>query len=171
MDVISNWHEVESLFKSAFSSSFHFAIATVNENGEPHVTPIGSLILGNPGHGIYFEKFTKNMPRNFSSNKKICVLAVNSSKWFWLKSLILGRFKNPPAVRLHGVAGELREATQTEIALWQKRVKRVSFSKGHALIWRSMSMVRDIEFTKIEPVHFSEMTRNTWDANPATENA
>ncbi len=53
----------------------------------------------------------------------------------------------------------------------EKRVKRVRFSKGHALIWRSMSMVRDIEFTKIEPVHFSEMTRNTWDANPATENA
>ncbi|VAW52449.1 hypothetical protein MNBD_GAMMA06-1212 [hydrothermal vent metagenome] len=45
MDVISNWHEVKSFFKSAFSSSFHFAIATVNENGEPHVTPIGSFNL------------------------------------------------------------------------------------------------------------------------------
>ncbi len=171
MDVISNWHEVRSLFKSALSSSFHFAIATVNENGEPHVTPIGSLILGKPGHGIYFEKFTKNMPRNISCNKKICVLAVNSSKWFWLKSLIFGSFKNPPAVRLHGVAGDLREATQTEISLWEKRVKSASFSKGHALIWRGMSKVRDIEFTKIEPVHFGEMTRNTWGANPTTENA
>jgi uncharacterized protein len=170
MDVISNWHKVKSLFKSAFSSSFHFAVATVNENGEPHVTPIGSLILGKPGHGIYFEKFSKNMPRNLNSNEKICVLAVNSSKWFWLKSLILGRFKNPPAVRLYGVAGDLREATQTEIALWQKRVKRLSFSKGHALLWRSMSMVRDVEFTRIEPVHFSEMTRYTWGTNPYTEN-
>ncbi len=170
MDLISNWKEVKSLFKNAFNSSFHFAIATINENGEPHITPIGSLILGKPGHGIYFEKFTKNLPRNFGSNKKICVLAVNSSKWFWLKSLLTGHFKSPPAVRLYGVAGDLREATETEIALWQKRVRSVRFSKGHALIWQSMSMVRDIEFTKIEPVRFGEMTRNTWNTQSVVEN-
>lgn len=171
MDLISNWNEVKSIFKKSLGSSFHYAIASVNESGEPHVTPIGSLILGSPGQGIYFEKFTKNLPRNYGNNKKICVLAVNSSKLFWLKSLIVGKFENPPAVRLHGVVGDLREATETEISLWQKRVKIFSFSKGHALIWRGMSMVRDIKFTKIEPVHFGEMTRNTWSNQSIEKNA
>ena len=162
MDLIANWKDVKYLFKKSFKSSFHYAIATVTENGEPHVTPIGSLILGKPGHGFYFEKFTQHLPLNYASNRNICVLAVNSSRWFWLKSLVGGRFTSPPAVRLHGVAGDLREATGTEIALWQKRVRRVSFSKGHAMLWRSMSMVRDIEFTRIEPVHIGKMTRDTW---------
>lgn len=171
MDLITNWKEVKSLFKKSFKSSFHFAIATVTEDGEPHVTPIGSLILGEPGHGFYFEKFTQHLPRNFESNNQICVLAVNSSKWFWLKSLVGGRFTSPPAVRLHGVVGNLREATDTEIALWQKRVKPVSFSKGHAMMWRSMSMVRDIEFTRIEPVQIGEMTRNTWNTQTGIKNA
>ncbi len=171
MDIRENWKEVKSLFKESFKSSFHYAIATVSEGGEPHVTPIGALILGKPGHGFYFEKFPQHLPRNLGSNKKVCVLAVNSSRWFWIKSLVGGKFTSPPAVRLHGVAGELREATDKEIALWQKKVQRVSFSKGHALMWRSMSMVRDIEFTKVEPVHIGEMTSGSWSAQSNIKHA
>lgn len=164
MNIIDNWNEIKRLFKDSFRSSFHYAIATVSENGEPHVTPVGSLILGKPGHGIYFEKFPKHLPRNLETNKQVCVLAVNSSKWFWLRSLVGGKFTTPPAVRLHGVAGDLREATDTELAIWQKRVQRVRFSKGYALIWRDMSLVRDIEFTRVEPVLVGKMTSASWDA-------
>ncbi len=162
MDLHNNWHEVKNHFRESFKSSFHFAIATVNENGEPHVTPIGSLILGKPGVGFYFEKFPKNLPRNLGINNQVCILAVNSARWFWMKSLISGRFSYPPAVRLHGVAGELREATERETELWQKRVKSVSFSKGHALLWRDMSMVREIRFTRMEPVQLGKMTHGLW---------
>ena len=162
MDLTTNWKEVKSLFKKSFRSSFHFSVATVTEEGEPHVTPIGSLILGEPGHGFYFEEFPQHLPRNLGSNKQICVMAVNSNKWYWLKSLVMGRFANPPAVRLHGVVGDLRDATDIEISLWQKRVKSVSFTRGHAMMWRSMSKVRDIEFTRIEPVQIGMMTRDTW---------
>jgi len=162
MDIHQNWKAIKTLFKESFKSSFHYAIATVSENGEPHVTPIGSLILGKPGSGIYFEKFPQQLPKNLVANQHVCVLAVNSGKWFWLKSLLGGKFTEPPAVRLYGIVGDLREATDVEIALWQKRVRRVSFSKGHALMWRSMSMVRDIEFTKVEPVNLGEMTRSSW---------
>lgn len=98
-----------------------YAIATVNEDGEPHVTPIASLILGKPGHGLYFEEFTRQLTHTLKRNKQVCVLAVNSSRWFWIKSLISGRFSSPPAVRLHGTAGEIREATETEIKLWKNR--------------------------------------------------
>lgn len=171
MELSENWDEVKRLFRASFRSSFHYAIATVTKDGEPHVTPIGSLILGEPGRGFYFEKFPRHLTENLDVNRQVCVLAVNSSRWFWLRSLVGGRFASPPAVRLHGVAGELREATDTEMALWQRRVKRVRLTKGHALIWRGMSRVRDIEFTRIEPVNIGEMTRGSWQslapANPA----
>lgn len=171
MQLNENWSEIKQLFRQSFKSSFHYAIASVNENGEPHVTPIGSLILGKPGHGLYFEEFTKQLPRNFQTSKQVCVLAVNSSRWFWIKSLIGGRFASPPAVRLYGTAGAVREATEKEIKLWQHRVKRVSFSKGHAMMWANMRTVRDIEFSRIEPVHMGEMTRDTWHMLPNAKSA
>ncbi len=162
MQINDCWPEIKQLFRQSFRSSFHYAIATVHENGEPHITPIGSLILGKPGYGVYFEEFPKQLPRNLRTNNRVCVLAVNSSRWFWLKSLIGGRFSSPPAVRLYGTAGALRDATDREIKLWQQRVKRVSFSKGHAMMWADMRTVRDIEFTHVEPVYIGEMTRDTW---------
>ena len=57
MQLIENWKVIKRLFNRSFNSSFHYALATVNDKGEPHVTPIGSLILLEPGHGVYFEEF------------------------------------------------------------------------------------------------------------------
>lgn len=160
MEIETDWHIVKKLFKKAFSSSFHYSIASIDIDGKPHVTPIGSLILGEPGHAIYFEEFTRKLPINLKSNKFISVLAVNSSKWFWLKSLIKGKFAEPPALRLNGEAGIVREATQIEVNLWHKRVKSVNFTKGHKIMWQRMAKVREIEFTSIEQVHLGEMTMN-----------
>ncbi|MCB1792516.1 MAG: pyridoxamine 5'-phosphate oxidase family protein, partial [Gammaproteobacteria bacterium] len=84
MDLHENWPQIRHLFSDAFRSSLHYAIATVGENGEPHVTPIGSLVLGRPGSAFYFEKFTRRMPRNLADGSRVCVLAVNSSRWFWI---------------------------------------------------------------------------------------
>lgn len=161
MDIETHWHIVKKVFKQSFSSSFHFSIASVDENGKPHVTPIGSLILGKPGHAIYFEEFTNKLPINIATNKSICVLAVNSGKWFWLKSLISGQFSEPPSLRLEGETGDLREATEQEVGLWHKRVKSVKFTKGHKLLWKNMGMVREIKFTKIIPVKIGLMTSKT----------
>lgn len=162
MNVHENWREVKALFRESFKSSFHYAISTVAENGEPHVTPIGSLILGKPGEGFYFEKFTQHLPKNIGSNNRVCVLAVNSSKWFWFKSLLGGKFRLPPAVRLYGTAQELRPATEQEMAVWRKRVKSVRFTKGHKLMWSEMNTVRVIWFDRIEPVHIGQMTHGLW---------
>lgn len=160
MEIDTHWKAVKQIFKNSFSTSFHYSIATVNENGEPHVTPIGSLILGKPGHAIYFEQFTNKLRNNLKSNPHVCVLAVNSSKWFWFKSLFRGRFVEPPAVRLIGKAGKLREATKNEIKIWHKRVKSVSFTKGHKIMWKNMKTVREIQFSKIEPIHIGSMTES-----------
>lgn len=162
MEIEENWGEIKELFRESFRSSFHYAIATVSDDGKPHVTPIGSLILGRPGFGFYFEEFSKNLPRHLGSKAHVCVLAVNSSRWFWVRSLSNGRFRTPPAIRMRGKATELRLATEREKALWLNRVKRARFSKGHAIMWRGMNMVRDIEFSSIEPVNIGEMTRDLW---------
>jgi hypothetical protein len=165
MNIHENWREVKALFRDSFRSSFHYAIATVAENGDPHVTPIGSLILGKPGEGFYFEKFTQCLPKNIGNNNRVCVLAVNSSRWFWVKSLLGGKFAVPPAVRLHGTAQELRLASEHEMALWQKRVSSVRFTKGHKLIWSEMNMVRVIRFDRIEPVQIGRMTHGLWNGS------
>ncbi len=163
MDIEKNWPKVRALFKKSFLTSWHYAIASVNAAEEPHVTPIGALILGKPGHGFYFEEFTTQLPKNVETNKHICVMAVNSSRWFWTKSVLQGRLASPPAVRLHGTVGASREATEEEIELWQSRVKPMRFSKGHAMLWANMKTVRDITFSKLEPVQIGAMTRDLWD--------
>ncbi len=162
MDITENWPALKRLFRASINSSFHYAIASVNESGEPHVTPIGSLILDRPGHGYYFEEFTQQMAKNFSHNPQVCVLAVNSGRWYWLKSLFAGRFKSPPAVRLLGTVGESRAATEEEIARWQRHVGPVHFTRGHKLLWRNMKRVREIHFHRIEAVKIGRMTQGAW---------
>lgn len=155
----AHWPELKRLFRRAFQTSMHYSIASVNEDGQPHITPIGSLILDTPGHGYFFEEFTWRLPRHGQANPKICVLAVNSSRWFWLRSLLAGRFSEPPAIRLYGRLGEARPATEQEIARWQRRVRLTRFTRGYATLWKEMGRVRDIEFTDRVPVHIGEMTR------------
>jgi hypothetical protein len=162
MQLERNWKDIRRLFARSFGSSFHYAIASVNENGEPHVTPIGSLILCEPGRGFYFEEFPRQLRRNLEINQRVCVLAVNSGIWFWLRSLFGGRFVSPPAVRLYGTVGELREASAQEIRLWHRRVGKLRFTKGYRLMWKNMQTVRDIHFTRMEPVRIGEMTRRSW---------
>ena len=171
MELHENWDVVKALFRDSFRSSFHYAIATVGKDGQPHVTPIGSLILGEPGCGFYFERFTQRLPRNLGADGRVCVLAVNSSRWYWLKALFQGRFASPPAVRLYGVAGQLRPADRREKALWLRRVRRVRFSRGYASMWADMDRVREIRFDRIEPVHIGAMTRGLWPAQAVPDDA
>ena len=59
MDIDADWHVIKRLFRKSFASSIHYAIATVTQDGEPHVTPIGSLILGSPeyaGRSVYQDR-------------------------------------------------------------------------------------------------------------------
>ena len=153
------WPAMKRLFWDSFLSSLHFAIASVNANGEPHVSPIGSLILREPGVGIFFEKFTTGLPRNLKTNNKVCVLAVNTGRLFWLRSLIAGRFASPPGVRMNGTVGEARKATDEEIRLFQRRVQIASLTKGHRLLWSDMTTVREIHFTSIEPLRLGRMSQ------------
>lgn len=160
MDLFENWPTIKQIFRRAFRSSFHYAISCTDANGEPHITPIGSLILTTPGKGFYFEEFSRNLPAILQSNPRICVLAVDSSPWFWIRSLISGQFKQPPAIRLKGQVGEARPATDEEIARWHRRVRWFRGCKGHQYLWKRMAQVRDIEFDRVQAIDLGSMTNH-----------
>jgi len=162
MELEKNWPDIQSLFKKSFWSSLHYALASVKEDGSPHVTPIGSLFLTDPTKGFYFEIFTSQMPQNFKTNQRVCVLAVRSGLGYWLKSLIWGRFSTPPALRLLGRVGERRPSTAEERRQWLGRVGMFRWFKGYDLLWRDTRSVREIHFEAMHPIRLGTMTAGNW---------
>jgi len=158
MEIGDNWEMIRKVFDEAYKSCFHFAVASVNKDGTPHVTPIGGLFLRDDPTGFYFEEFPSRLPENLKFNPRVCILAVNADKMFWGKALLEGKFSTPPGVRLTGKAGDLREALPEENALWQKKVGLARAMKGYKIMWEGMHRVRDIKFDSFEPIFLSEMT-------------
>ena len=66
MEIGSNWETIRAVFEEAYKSCVHFAVATVNEDGSPHVTPIGALILHDNQTGSYFEENPIRMPVSYT---------------------------------------------------------------------------------------------------------
>ena len=158
MDIQSNWPAIRKHFSKCFRTNFHVAIASVGNNNNPTVTPIGSLFLNHDQTGFYFEKFPSKLPENAKFNKNVCVLAVNSNTWFWLTSLFIGRFKTYPAIKLYGQLGEKRKATAIELQRLNTRMKATRGFKGNGYLWGDMEMVREISFTKAEKINLGKMT-------------
>jgi hypothetical protein len=163
MKPADHWEVLERLFRRASFTSRAYAIATVDAEGAPHVTPIGSLILTGPGRGFFFEDLTSQLSMNLDRDPRLCVLAVDSGLLFWLKALFRGRFSRPPAVRLRGrVTGPARDATQAERGLWLRRVRHVRFLRGHDLLWGGMGQARDVILDEVEPVNVGPLTAGLW---------
>jgi pyridoxamine 5'-phosphate oxidase-like protein len=148
----AEWRVVRRVFQEGFASSLHFAVASVREDGGPRVTPIGSLLLGEAGHGLYFEAYAVGLQRDLARNPRVCVMALSITRWQMLRALLLGRASRPFGVRLHGTAGERREATPEERERFLRRVRRFRFLRGHGLLWGKLRTVRDVRFDAIEPV-------------------
>jgi hypothetical protein len=145
--------------KPLFSQAMHCSIATVNADGLPHVTPIGSVVLKNQGNGWFFQKFTKNIPKNAEHCEYATIMAVNNSKWYWLKSVLKGGFKTPPAMRLTVKLGNYRPATESETAKFQRRVGLFRRTKGYQMMWAGMSEIREFEIVDYKPVYVGKMTQ------------
>lgn len=145
-------------FEKTFRSSFHFSISFMNKQGKPHVSPIGSLFLRDQKSAFFFEHFATQ----FEEGQAVCLLAVDSGFWFWCKSLLSGKLKKPPALRFQGRLGKKRKATSQEIQLWQKRIGVFRFFKGYKLLWRDMTIVREIHIENEVPVRLGQMTQAFW---------
>lgn len=158
LDILENWKKIRTHFKKSFSSSLHVSIASIDTENKPTVTPIGSLFLNKNQTGFYFEKYTTQLPRNSKTNKNVCVLAVNSSKRFWIKSLFKGKFIGEPAIKLYGQLGEKRKATEAEMHALKRRMRFTSRLKGNQLLWDNMNHVREINFAKAEKMDIGKMT-------------
>ena len=164
-----DWPMARAMFRRALRSSFHYAIATVGEDGTPHLTPIGSVLLNEPGRGIFFDVFSSQLSQNLDRDPRICVMAVDSAKGFWLASLVRGRFGGPPALRLAGTAGPRRQATPAEQQRWLRRVRPVRRLKGHHHLWGNLTHVRDLTFDTAFPVHLGTMTKHLETPPPRNE--
>ncbi len=145
--------------KPLFSQAVFCSIATVSDAGRPHVTPIGSVILKDKSSGWFFQKFTKNIPQNAEHCEYATIMAVNAGRWYWLTSVLKGRFKKPPAMRLLVKLGQLRPATEFEGEKFQRRVGIFKRTKGYDMMWKAMSDIREFEIIEYKPVFIGKMTR------------
>ncbi|MCK0157899.1 pyridoxamine 5'-phosphate oxidase family protein [Cellulophaga sp. F20128] len=159
MDIENDWNEIRKHFNTSFSSNFHVAVASVDAENNPTVTPIGSLFLNDNQTGFYFEKFPSKLPKHATENPNVCLLAVNSGRFFWIKALFTGTFSKYPAIKLYGKLGEKRKATEKEISRLNRRMKATNGLKGNTYLWKTMEFVRDIEFTKAEKINLGKMTK------------
>ncbi len=135
------------------------AMATVDADGTPRVAPIGSLFLTEEGRGIYFEKLPKGQRGNLDRDGRFSILAGRGGMLFWLKALTRGRFSSLPGLRLVGRAGKRRSCTPEERKLFDSKFGTYRFTRGYGLLWKDMSIVRDLEFERVEPVSVGPMTR------------
>lgn len=162
MDLAKNWPKILETLAAGKRSSKHFAIATVDPSGGPHVTPIGHAFFRDDMTGYYFDAYSKAMPTNFQSNKRICLMAVNSSAGFWLRSLLKGQFGAPPAVRLFGEVSDARDATAEEVQTLRDSIRTTRSLKGHKLLWDGLNRVRDMRFSSFAPVVYPAMCQGLW---------
>ncbi len=158
MDLINDWSKIRIHFNNSFRSNLHVSIASIDSENNPTITPIGSLFLNRDQTGFYFEKYPSKLPKYAKINKNICVLGVNSNKWYWLKALYNMRFKSNPAIKLYGELGIKREATAIEKSRLKRRMKATRRLKGHQYLWGNMETVREIKFTKVETARIGKMT-------------
>jgi hypothetical protein len=156
------WKIVQRVFTSASHSSFSYAIATVNEDGSPHVAPIASLVLRDDRTGFFFDGYLGASARNLRYNGRVCILATDNNKLLLLKSMLLGRFVGLPAIRLTGTVGERREASREEHGLFQNRFGRYRLFKGYDLLWGNLKYVRDVTFDAALPVSIGAMSEGLW---------
>ncbi|NLI93348.1 MAG: pyridoxamine 5'-phosphate oxidase family protein [Peptococcaceae bacterium] len=114
------WVKIMGYYAEALKTSMHCSIATVDANGKPNVSPIGSLILKDDFSGFFFDIFAGTLSKNIDLNNNVCILFVNTGKLFWMKSLYKNRFGKPSGLKLIGTAGDKREAAEEEIESFRK---------------------------------------------------
>lgn len=144
--------------KNLIKKSFYCSLSIISKDGHPHTSPIGSVHLTTPESEYFIEMFTKSYGDHVDN--KACIMAVNTSLLFWLKSLFSGRFDTPPATRLLVTIHERRKISEQEMAGFQKRVKPFRRLKGYKYMWSSARYVRPFTVDKVIPVAIGKMTKH-----------
>ena len=159
------WPAIKRLTTRTRRTSLAFSVASVDPDGNPWVTPIGSLMFDRERpRAVYFELLTRRLSAHLDENPRVVVLGVDSGKWLWLRSFLKGRFSSPPGVRLIGRALPRRAPTEAEIQRWYRITGLGRKTRGGRMLWTSCRWAREIEFDGFEPVGLGPMTRGLWPA-------
>jgi hypothetical protein len=75
-----------------------------------------------------------------------------------VKSLLNGKFKTHPGIKLYGELGERRKATEVELKRLNRRMRATKGLKGNRYLWGNMPYVREIIFSKAENINLGKMT-------------
>ena len=156
----NHWFTAKDVVRRAVRTSLHCSIASTNADGSSHVTPIGSVLLGDIGEAIYFDVFNKRLAGNIERHPRVTILAVDSGRLMWLRSLARNQFVAEPGVRLIGVVGPARESTPTEIHRFQSVVGPLLRTRGGQTLWGRLPRVRDVTVEDVELLSVGPMTRN-----------
>jgi uncharacterized protein len=163
MRIEDHWDMISRICRKSMGL---FAFGTVDPDGTPRLTPIGSLIPRNDCTAFYFERYPSRLPANLERDSRITVLAVDMRKTFWVLSFFLGHYTHPPAVHLYGTVGEKRPATPEELAQFRNHwlVKAISIvgRRGYKVGWEPLTEVRDIRFDSFEPCDMGTMSKGHW---------
>ena len=163
LDLHTDWAIIRGVFKRAQTMGLYHGFSTVNEDGTPNITPIGSLVLSaeRPG-GFYFDVFNRTLASNLDSNPQVAILAVDNRKIFWLKSVLAKRFKSPPAIRLAGRVSAKCPATTEEIRYCLEQVTNLRRFGASKKLANRLKYVRKIEFTRVDILNIGAMTKHPW---------
>lgn len=155
--VEEQWPEIKKLLKITLTKSMQCGISTVDPDGNPHISPIGSLFLTEFSKGFFFEMFASNMRANLERNNRFCIALVNSGRWFFFRSLFMGKFNSHPGIRLYGEIGKRRKAKSREVMAFRKAVKSFKWLKGYDLLWKTEGYVRDITIEGVKTLNLGKM--------------
>ena len=136
-----------------------FCSAAVMEEGGIRMFPIGTLRVGRDGTATYFELFA----RPVAEGTPITFMAVDAGLWFWLTSLLKGRFDRPPAVRLMGRVGPKRACSDEEAEGWHRRGGILLKTRGGKALWSRPGPIREVVFERAEPVKIGKVTHHLQD--------
>jgi uncharacterized protein len=155
----STWALARQIITAGLRTSLHCAVGSINPDGTPHLTPIGSVLLDREvGRGYYLDVFNAQLAANIDADPHVCILAVNSSRLTWIRALVSGTFTTSPGVRLMGTAGPRRLATDVEKDRFAQRVGPALRTKGGKAMWRNIDHVRDLTFDTVKTVRLGSMT-------------
>lgn len=74
-----DWKNIQQVFKAAQKASLHSSIATVDQFGQPSITPIGTVFLNTDQTGYFFDTFTEKLSTNLGQNSKACIQAIQKN--------------------------------------------------------------------------------------------
>src|SRR5690554_4484724 len=84
MNLKDDWKKVKSVLEQGQASTVYCSIATVNPDGTPHITPVGTVFLRADQSGYFFDHYAEALGNNIDQNPNVCIMAVNAGRFFWL---------------------------------------------------------------------------------------